>query len=81
MIHSIAVSQRTLQRKLQEEGTTFHALLNEVRKTLAQQYIRSGDYDVLEATYLTGFSNPPAFFRAYKKWTGRTPNEDRAAQD
>ena len=34
---------------------------------LAQQYIRSGDYDVLEATYLTGFANSPAFFRAYKK--------------
>lgn len=78
---ALAVSPRTLQRKLREEGTTFQAVLDAVRKELARQYIRSGEYDLLEVTYLTGFANPPAFSRAYKKWTGRTPNEDRMAED
>ena len=78
---ALAVSPRTLQRKLQEEGTTFQAVLDAVRKELAQHYIRSGEYDLLEITYLTGFANPPAFSRAYKKWTGRTPSEDRMAED
>jgi AraC-like DNA-binding protein len=78
---ALAVSPRTLQRKLQEEGTSFQAVLDAVRKDLAREYIRSGEYDLLEVTCLTGFSNPPAFFRAYKKWTGRTPSEDRTAED
>ena len=78
---ALAISPRTLQRKLQEEGTTFQAVLDAVRKELAQQYIRSGEYDLLEVTYLTGFANPPAFSRAYKKWTGRNPGEDRTADD
>ena len=78
---ALAVSPRTLQRKLQEDGTTYQAVLDAVRKELAQQYIRSGEYDLLEITYLTGFANPPAFSRAYKKWTGRTPGEDRTADD
>lgn len=75
----LAVSPRTLQRKLQEEGTTFQTELDRVRKQLAEQYIQSGAYDLQTITYLTGFANPPAFSRAYKKWTGRSPSEDRAA--
>jgi AraC-like DNA-binding protein len=78
---ALAVSPRTLQRKLREEGTTFQTVLDAVRKELAQQYIRSGEYDLLEVTYLTGFANPPAFSRAYKQWTGRSPSEDRMADD
>lgn len=78
---ALAVAPRTLQRKLQEEGTTFQAVLDAVRKDLAREYIRSGKYDLLEIAYLTGFANPPAFSRAYKKWTGRTPSEERAAED
>lgn len=74
---ALAVSHRTLQRKLQDEGTTFQDVLDAVRKDLAEQYIRSGEYNLLEVTYLTGFSNSSALSRAYKKWTGRTPSEDR----
>ena len=73
----LAVSSRTLQRKLQEEGTTFQTLLDTVRKELAEHYIHSDEYDLQTVTYLTGFANPPAFSRAYKKWTGRSPSEDR----
>jgi len=75
----LAISPRTLQRKLQEEGTSFQAVLANVRQSLAQQYIQSGAYDLQTVTYLTGFANPPAFSRAYKQWTGRSPSEDSPA--
>ena len=76
----LAVAPRTLQRKLREEGTTFQALLDTVRKELAQSYIRSGKFDLQTVTDLTGFASPSAFSRAYKGWTGRTPSADRDTQ-
>ena len=74
---ALALAPRTLQRKLQEEGTTFQAVSDAVRKDLAIQYMQSGEYDLSEITYLTGFANPSAFSRAYKTWPGRPPSEDR----
>jgi AraC-like DNA-binding protein len=73
----LALSPRTLQRKLQEEGTTFQEVTDVARKDLAQQYVQSGKHDLNAITYLTGFANQSAFSRAYKAWTGRTPTEDR----
>ena len=74
--HALALTSRTLQRKLQHEDTNFEEVIEGVRKELAQQYMRSGEYDLLELTYLMGFCNLPAFSRAYKTWTGRSPSED-----
>ena len=71
----LALAPRTLQRKLQEEGTTYKDVLDEVRKQLAQRYLKSGK-KLGEVTYLTGFANQSAFSRAYKGWTGRSPSED-----
>ena len=73
---ALAVSPRTLQRKLQQEGTNFEAVIEGVRKELAEHYVQSGDYDLLEVAYLMGFSTLPAFSRAYKAWSGRSPSED-----
>jgi AraC-like DNA-binding protein len=72
----LAVSPRSLQRRLQQEGTTFEEVVESVRRDLAQQYVRSGDFDLLEVAYLMGFSTLPAFSRAYKTWTGTPPSED-----
>lgn len=73
----LALAPRTLQRKLQEEGTTFQEVSDAVRKDLAQEYVQSGEYDLIEVAFLTGFATLSAFSRAYKGWTGRTPSEDR----
>jgi AraC-like DNA-binding protein len=75
--YGLALAPRTLQRRLQEEGTTFAEVTDSVRKELAQQSVRSGEHDLNETTYLTGFANLTAFYRAYKVWTGHTPTEDR----
>jgi AraC-like DNA-binding protein len=66
-------SARTLQRKLQEEGVSFQQLADSVRKTIALQYLQSGDYPLKEVSYILGYNELSAFTRAFKRWTGTTP--------
>jgi len=72
----MAVSVRTLQKRLEEEGVVFSDLLREIRQRLAQKYL-SENYSVEQITYLLGFSEPSAFRKAFKKWAGVTPGEYR----
>jgi AraC-like DNA-binding protein len=72
----MAISVRTLQKQLKEEGVIFSDLLREIRQKLAQKYLRE-NYSVEQITYLLGFSEPSAFRKAFKKWSGVTPREYR----
>lgn len=74
---ALLLSQRTLQRRLQEEGTSFQALLEDTRRELALQYLAQPDRSLLEVAYLLGFSDPSNFFRAFRRWFGTTPGEYR----
>lgn len=67
----------TLRRKLREEGTTFQALLDDMRKDLALGYMRDTQMSFGEIAYVLGFSTPGAFQRAFKRWTGETPGDYR----
>lgn len=71
------VSNRTLQRKLKEEGTSFMDLLQDTRLQLARKYLRQPSRSVVETAYLLGFSEPSTFSRAFKRWTGSAPAEYR----
>jgi AraC-like DNA-binding protein len=71
------ISRQTLFRQLKAEGTTFEAVLDEMRHRLALQYLRGKKVSVNEAAYLVGFSEPAAFSRAFKRWTGISPRETR----
>lgn len=73
----LGTSARTLQRRLQEEGASFHALVSEVRSTRAQKYLREDQLAICEIAYLLGFSQPSAFHRAFQRWTGMTPRRFR----
>ncbi len=66
-------SGRTLRRRLNAEGQTFQALLDESRFSLAKQHIESGRISIPEISFLLGFSEPSAFHRAFRRWTGTTP--------
>ncbi|UFH56714.1 AraC family transcriptional regulator [Spirosoma sp. KNUC1025] len=66
-------SSRSLQRKLQEEGVTYQQLTDSIRKSLAVNYLQSGQYPIKEISYLLGYNELSAFSRAFKRWTGRTP--------
>lgn len=76
---ALHVSNRTLQRKLKGEGTSFKELLQDTRMQLAGKYLRSPGRSVVETAYLLGFSEPSTFSRAFKRWAGQSPAEYRDA--
>jgi AraC-like DNA-binding protein len=77
---ALHVSNRTLQRKLKDEGTSFMGLLQDTRLQLARKYLRQSNRSVVETAYLLGFSEPSTFSRAFKRWTGVAPVEFRDAE-
>lgn len=72
----LAMSQRTLQKKLTAEGKDFSSLLKSLRHKMADLYLNE-DYTVEEITCLLGYRDTSAFRKAYKKWSGLTPREYR----
>lgn len=75
----LCMSERTLQRRLTEEGTSFAELVDDVRRETAERYFRHGDFSPTEITFALGFSDPSNFYRACKRWFGCTPSHMRAA--
>jgi AraC-like DNA-binding protein len=69
----LGMGRHTLFRRLRAEGVTFKQVLNELRHKLAAQYLSDRTLAVSETAYLLGFSDPAAFSRAYKRWTGHSP--------
>jgi AraC-like DNA-binding protein len=74
----LAVSRATLYRALQQEGTTFARVLDDVRRDRAMHRLSTGGPTVQQVAHETGFSEPAAFSRAFKRWTGETPLGYRA---
>jgi AraC-like DNA-binding protein len=75
----MALSRPTLLRRLKAEGVTFEQVLDELRHQLALHYLSGKKASVNETAYLVGFSDPASFSRAFKRWTGKSPKEMRAA--
>lgn len=71
------MSGRTLRRHLSERGASFQSLVNEVKARLAERHLSERRLAVGEIAYALGFSEPSAFHRAFKRWTGKTPAEFR----
>jgi AraC-like DNA-binding protein len=74
------MSARSLQRRLDAEGTRFADLVDEVRRELALRYIDDPRLALGEVAYLLGFAEPSPFHRAFKRWTGTTPAAARRAR-
>lgn len=70
----LGLSERTLQRRLRDEGTGFAPLLDAVRRELALRWVGEARLALGEVAYLLGFSEPSAFHRAFRRWTGATPH-------
>ena len=75
---NLAVSKRTLQRYLSDEKTSFQQELNKTRESLARHYLTNSTYSGAQISFLLGFEDPNSFFRAFRSWTGETPEEVRA---
>jgi AraC-like DNA-binding protein len=73
----LSVSPRTLQRRLEEHGVSYQALLDEVRHATALRLLRAKDVDVAEIAFLLGFEELNSFTRAFRGWEGTTPHRWR----
>src|SRR6187549_102981 len=73
----LSLSERTLQRRLREENTSFAELLDGARRELAELYVAEPGVAAYEVAFLLGYSEPSAFHRAFRRWTGVTPQEFR----
>lgn len=78
----MCMSERTLQRRLTEEGTTFAELVDQVRREMAERLLAHGNLTPTEMSFALGFSDPSNFYRACKRWFSRSPRElrDTASQ-
>jgi AraC-like DNA-binding protein len=74
------MSPRTLERRLEREGTTFSAVQDALRRDLALRYVENASLELTEVAFLLGFSQTTGFHRAFKRWTGQTPLEHRRAR-
>lgn len=73
----LALSGRTLQRRLAEQNTSFQRVLEETRHALARHYLRRPEVSVTEIAFLLGYDEPSSFHRAFRQWSGTTPDQAR----
>ncbi len=76
----LAMSGRSLQRRLHDEATSFAAVLDEVRRARAFERLVDPALSVAEVAFLLGYTEPAAFHHAFKRWTNQTPQQWRAAR-
>jgi AraC-like DNA-binding protein len=75
---ALHLSERTLRRRLDEQGTSYKQLLDELRKELALYYVGRTDQSLEQVAARLGFTEPSTFYRAFKRWEGTTPAAYRA---
>ena len=73
----MGMSERTLYRRLAEEGLTFRDVLAKAQSSLAQGLLRDDTVSIAEIAFLTGFSEQSTFTRAFKRWVGKAPAQFR----
>jgi len=73
----MAVSTKTIRRHLAKEGTSFNTIKSQVRRDIAMHALGNKDLSIEEIALQTGYSEPSAFIRAFKSWTGFTPAKFR----
>lgn len=73
----LAMHRRTLNRRLQREGTTFRAVLEQVRFDAARELLRDEGREIEEIARMLGYTEASAFTRAFRRWSGTTPGRWR----
>lgn len=73
----LAMSARTLQRRLADQGLTYQGLVDQARQRLAQRLLRETAYSMIEIAFMTGFAEQSSFNRAFRRWEGQTPRSYR----
>jgi AraC-like DNA-binding protein len=75
----LTMSPRTLQRQLQTEGTNFQAVLTGTRERLARRYLADRSLTTSQIAYLLAYGDTNSFYRAFRQWTGVTPEAARTS--
>ena len=73
----LGISERTMQRRLQEEGTSYQEILDNTRHYLARELLRTTRVSLADVALQLGYAEPSTFFRAFRKWEGMTPGQYR----
>jgi AraC-like DNA-binding protein len=73
----LAMSTRTLARRLADEGTTFEDVIDELRRSLAMQYIKTPSLSLSQMAWLLGYEGSASFNHAFRRWTGAPPSAAR----
>ncbi|WP_175871123.1 AraC family transcriptional regulator [Burkholderia sp. BCC0397] len=73
----LALSKRTLQRRVESEGTSYQEILSHTRADLARHYLAKTTLSAAEISFLLGFDEPNSFYRAFRTWAGTTPEAVR----
>jgi AraC-like DNA-binding protein len=74
---TLHMTARTLQRRLQDSGSSYQRLLDEARHQMARYYLSNSALELNEAAYLLGFEDPNSFGRAFRVWEGVPPSDWR----
>jgi AraC-like DNA-binding protein len=77
MAKTFAMSVRTLSRKLADEGTTYAEVIDQLRRSLALQYLKDKGMSLSQIAWLLGYEGSTSFNHAFKRWTGRSPSAAR----
>lgn len=80
VVRKLMMRKRMLQRRLDAEGSTrYQAILNDTRKDLVQYHLQQTVLSIAEITVMLGFDRTNFFCRAFRTWTGTTPDTIRRA--
>ena len=77
---ALGMSERTLARRLAEEGTTFLEIQRVLKASLARRYLEEENFPISKIAWLLGFEEASSFTHACKRWTGKTPKQLRMAE-
>jgi AraC-like DNA-binding protein len=76
----LGLGVRSLQRRLTDEGTSFMGILDDFRHEMAVQLLQDSQVAVYEVAFFLGYSDPSTFFRAFRRWEGKSPHEYRRSR-
>jgi AraC-like DNA-binding protein len=74
---TLGLSERTLARRLADEDTTYEQVVDQLRRSLAREYVRAPGVSFSQMAWLLGYEGTSSFNHAFRRWTGRSPSEVR----
>lgn len=75
--NTLGMSKRTLQRRLSEAGLVFVDVVDNIRRVIGTDYVKHSEYSLTDVALILGYSELSAFSRAFRRWTGRNPQQVR----